>query len=280
MVAAMQHHPLAFYFTIVYGASAVALFVIGPPNLEDRPAHLALTPLVVFPLLVITVGAAGVGLSAATGARSAVVRLLLGAASWHVSPVYYLGILLPPAAIAAALLLLMFLIGPAYTPSFFPIGIAFGILAGFFEEFGWSGFAYPRMRTRFGALPGAAILGLLWGLWHLPVVDSLGAATPHGPAWPFFFGAFIVMLTALRILIAWVFASSGSLLLAQLTHASSTGFLVVLGAARVTAAQEATWYALYGLLLGLAALACWLAKAARLPETIPARAALSGQIPG
>jgi hypothetical protein len=38
-------------------------------------------------------------------------------------------------------------------------------------------------------------------------------------------------------------------LLAQLMHVSSTGSLVIFSAARVTAVQEAMWYALYGTVL-------------------------------
>lgn len=100
-------------------------------------------------------------------------------------------------------------------------------------------------RTRFGPLTGAFILGVLWGIWHLPVVDALGVASPHGPAWPAFFLAFIAVLVPLRVLIAWIYNHTESVLLAQLAHASSTGFLVVLGAPRVSPAQEALWYALY-----------------------------------
>jgi hypothetical protein len=36
-------------------------------------------------------------------------------------------------------------------------------------------------------------------------------------------------------------------------HASSTGFLVVLGASDVTPGKEAAWYALYGTFLTIAA---------------------------
>jgi membrane protease YdiL (CAAX protease family) len=65
------------------------------------------------------------------------------------------------------------------------------------------------------------------------------------------------VLTSLRLLIAWVYDRTGSLLVAQCTHASSTGFLVVLGAAHVTPAQEALWYGLYGALLGVVAAMAW-----------------------
>lgn len=51
------------------------------------------------------------------------------------------------------------------------------------------------------------------------------------------------------MLIAWIYTNTKSVLLAQLMHVSSTGSLVIFSAARVTAAQEARWYALYGTVL-------------------------------
>jgi len=252
--ALVRRHPLASYFAIAYGASALALIVIGVPTLVDAPRHFAIRSLLMFPVLVIAVGVAGIALSGVTGGRAAIAELFRRAVRWRIPAGFYASLLLPPAAILAALLLLR-LTSPAYAPNFYPAGLAYGVIAGFFEEFGWSGFAYPRMRRRFGALRGAILLGLLWGVWHLPVVDALGVATPHGRAWPYFFLAFVLALTALRVLISWIYSNSESLVLAQLMHASSTGSLVVFGATRVTPTQEATWYALYALLLGLAAFA-------------------------
>jgi hypothetical protein len=104
-----------------------------------------------------------------------------------------------------------------------------------------------------GALRAALLLGVLWGLWHFPVADSLGAASPHGRYFPEFFAAFVAMIAGLRLLIAWVYTDTGSIRIAQSLHASSTGFLVVLGAPAVSPGQEALWYAGYAAVLGLVA---------------------------
>jgi membrane protease YdiL (CAAX protease family) len=247
LLGLVRRFPLACYFALVYAVSALALVVIGPPRLSGAAAFPA-AALVMFPVMVVCVALIGVALTAATSGRAGLrdlrSRLTRLRARW------LLVVLIPPVAILAVLELFRAVAGPSFTPGFLVFGIAAGVLAGVFEEIGWTGFAYPRMRSRFGALGGALLLGLLWGVWHLPVVDSLGAASPHGMALPAFFASFVAVLVALRVLIAWVYANTGSVLHAQLLHASSTGFLVVLSAPRVTPAQEALWYLGYALVLG------------------------------
>ena len=52
-------------------------------------------------------------------------------------------------------------------------------------------------------------------------------------------------MTAVRVLIAWIYANTESVLLSQLMHASSTGSLVIFSPPGVTAGQEMLWYAVY-----------------------------------
>lgn len=111
------------------------------------------------------------------------------------------------------------------------------------------GYAFPRLCSKYSDLVSGVILGLLWGVWHLPVIDYLGTATPHSSYWIPYFLAFTAAMTAVRVLIAWVYANTKSVVLAQLMHASSTGSLVVLSPPHVTSAQEALWYAVYGVAL-------------------------------
>jgi dihydrofolate reductase len=104
---------------------------------------------------------------------------------------WYAALLVPPVLVLSVLFCLRTFASPAYAPNRFWIGVTFGLLAGFLEEIGWTGFAYPKLRQRFAVLPAAAILGLFWGLWHAPVIDFLGAASPHGKTLPAFFAAFV-----------------------------------------------------------------------------------------
>jgi uncharacterized protein len=58
-------------------------------------------------------------------------------------------------------------------------------------------------------------------------------------------------MTAMRVLIAWIYSNTNSILLSQLLHAASTGSLVIFSPARVTAAQESLWYVVYAAALWL-----------------------------
>jgi membrane protease YdiL (CAAX protease family) len=158
---------------------------------------------------------------------------------------WYFALLIPPAMVLGVLYYLKTFLSPVYAPNRFWIGLSFGVLAGILEEIGWTGFAYPKLRQRFAVLPAAAILGLFWGLWHAPVIDFLGAASPHGKALPAFFAAFVAAMAAMRVLIAWFYEHTQSVALAQLIHISSTGALVIFSPPAVAPAQEAAWYAVY-----------------------------------
>jgi CAAX protease family protein len=136
-------------------------------------------------------------------------------------------------------------------PTGFLWEVSFGIEAGFLEEIGWMGYAFPKMAREKNALGVSIALGVLWGTWHLPVIDYLGTATPHGAFWLRYFLAFAAAMTAMRVLIAWIYANTKSVAMAQLMHASSTGSLVVFSPGSVTAGQETMWYAVYAIALWL-----------------------------
>lgn len=44
------------------------------------------------------------------------------------------------------------------------------------EEFGWRGYALDRLLVRFGFFGASAILGFIWGIWHLAWYFTPGQA--------------------------------------------------------------------------------------------------------
>ena len=69
------------------------------------------------------------------------------------------------------------------------------------EEFGWRGFAHPRMVGRHGVVRGALGVGVVWGLWHLAYTITPTA----GGFDPLELGMIMTELPLYALLIAWVF---------------------------------------------------------------------------
>lgn len=186
---------------------------------------------------------------------------------WRISIRWCAVLLLSPVLVLAVLLGLAAFLSPSYAPNRFWIGIFFGVPAGFLEEIGWSGFAFPKLCLQKNALAASLILGVMWSIWHLPVIDYLGTARPHGASLLSFFLAFAAAMTAMRVIISWIYTNTTSVWLAQLMHVSSTGSLVIFSPPGVTSRQEATWYGLYAAALWLAAAAVVKLFGRRLTQT-------------
>lgn len=83
------------------------------------------------------------------------------------------------------------------------------------EEIGWRGYALPRFQQRYSDRQIAAIMGLLWSLWHLPLL--LNPASPmaelpwHGE---------VIFSLALTVIYTWLYnGTSGSLFFVTVFHA-------------------------------------------------------------
>jgi membrane protease YdiL (CAAX protease family) len=92
--------------------------------------------------------------------------------------------------------------------------MAFMLILGPVEELGWRGVALPLLQRRFAPIWAGLLLGLIWGLWHLPAFFLSG--TPQS-AWgltPFVIGSVAVSV----ILTPFFNSSKGSILLPALFH--------------------------------------------------------------
>ncbi len=93
------------------------------------------------------------------------------------------------------------------------------------EETGWRGFMLPRLQANRSALSAALLLGVVWGLWHIPMYFVPGTGQSEtisgGTSPAFAIGAFVVWTMGLSVLFTWLFNQTrGSLLVVMLFHAS------------------------------------------------------------
>ncbi|HEY6251573.1 MAG TPA: CPBP family intramembrane glutamic endopeptidase [Candidatus Angelobacter sp.] len=246
----IRRHPAASYFTLAFTISWTGALVVAAPHLLRHEPLPKMTGILMFPAMLLGPSVTGIFLTriidGSSGLRSLFSRMLAARFALR----WYAALLIPPVLVPLVLLCLERFVSSVYAPRHFFFGIAFAIPAGLLEEIGWMGYAFPKLQAGNNRLLAGILLGLLWSLWHLPVIDFLGAAAPHGAYWLPFFLAFALAMTAMRVLIAWIYANTGSVLLAQVMHVSSTGSLIIFGPA-VNAAQEALWYAVYGVALWL-----------------------------
>lgn len=119
-----------------------------------------------------------------------------------------------------------FLIGAAlggkWPTDYFPFDSVSAYLAALFfmaikgpvEEFGWRGFALPLLQRRLAPIWASLLLGVVWGLWHLPIFFLSGVPQSAWSFTPFFIGTM-----ALSVIVTPLFNQSrGSILLPALFH--------------------------------------------------------------
>ena len=97
-----------------------------------------------------------------------------------------------------------------------------GLVISFFEEIGWTGFATHELRKRHGLLATGLILGLPWGVMHLPwYAETASGALPPALEVAVIFFYFVPY----RMLMVWVYDHTQSVLLAMLMHLPLIVFL-------------------------------------------------------
>jgi membrane protease YdiL (CAAX protease family) len=98
------------------------------------------------------------------------------------------------------------------------LGLLTGLLVALCEELGWTGFATPRFLMRHGVLATGLTMGVIWGVWHLPLFA--GNAADAGQVGPVLMMAALlfVWLPPYRVLMVWVYDHTQSLLVVMLMH--------------------------------------------------------------
>jgi membrane protease YdiL (CAAX protease family) len=226
--------PLRVYlwlaFGITWGAGGVALLTGGiRSGYPLHPLHF---------LAAFGPSSAGVIMVAATEGRAGVRQLLARALPTWAGVPWYVAVLLgfPAANLAAAWLLdpdslsglpswdrLIWLVPITLVTDTGPLG----------EEFGWRGFALPRLLRRWPPLAAALILGAIWWAWHLPTffIQALSQSQLSIPL-------FLVNVLALSVLMTGLYVrTGGDVLLMILVHlmANYCGWIGIPFSAEVSA---------------------------------------------
>jgi uncharacterized protein len=149
-------------------------------------------------------------------------------------PIYFLwAMLLPLVAITASVLVSIWLGYAAAAPFSNAAGGATGHLIrvlraiaiyalisipfAFGEEFGWRGYAQGRLVREFGLLKGLLLLGIFWGVWHVPIYYFMREFPQHPIFGPFVMTPIDNILAVIPM--AWLYIKSRSIWVPTLAHA-------------------------------------------------------------
>jgi len=114
------------------------------------------------------------------------------------------------------------------------------------EEFGWRGFALPKLQNRYGPLIASLVIGIVWGTWHLPSLFAplgvLGALASSLGVFNFII-IYTLGTTANSFYMTWLYnkTNSSALIAGIVWHAAINFWApVLLSDSSLVAAQEGT----------------------------------------
>ena len=120
------------------------------------------------------------------------------------------------------------------------------------EELGWRGYLQIELNKRFFLLTSSLIVGLIWGVWHLPLWFVSGF---QGLDLLFYIVFFMVGLVSFSVIIGYIYGRGGNLLYAILLHQmlNFTGRLLEIDELFVLGGSSAV-YLVFALVIGLISL--------------------------
>jgi membrane protease YdiL (CAAX protease family) len=173
---------------------------------------------------------------------------------WRVGVRWYAVALLTAPLLMTAILYALSLTSKAFLPTLITVddmasllvgGLVVGLLVPFFEELGWTGFATAELLRRHGVLATGLLVGLVWGVWHVPLyAQTASGGVPMALYVPVM--AFSILLPY-RVLMVWVYDRTQSVLLAVLMHLSITVYpLVLLGSQAMVGGPDLIFNLVFG----------------------------------
>jgi membrane protease YdiL (CAAX protease family) len=244
--AFIKRHPLLSYFALTFSISWGGFLIAawaGTGGLSPTPEQLQTMIPYAVPAMLLGPSVAGILLTGFLYGRAGLRELLSRLLKWRVGARWYAVALLTAPLLFTVVLLALSVASPEFLPrivttsdkvSLLLMGIAVGLGAGIFEELGWTGFAMPRLRLRYGVLATGLIVGVLWGAWHF-FMNFWASGVTSGelsmaifvPTW--LLGILVGQLPAYRVLMVWVYdRTQESVLVAMLMHVSLAASTIIL----------------------------------------------------
>jgi membrane protease YdiL (CAAX protease family) len=253
MKTKLKTNALSLYFIMAYAIAWGGCLLVAALN-GFQPAAIGMAQIgIMFLFMLAGPSISGISFTAYFDGKAGLRELFLRVKNWHFNRRWAaVAILTIPILSTGVLMALSVLVSPIYRPDItlakLGFGVVAGFLAGFFEELGWTGFALPRLQSKYSALACGLILGILWAFWHI-MADFWGNRATLGIYWlPTFIIYWLMPLTAYRVLMVWVYKNSSSLPLMQIMHAFYSGTLGIVSP--TTSIEDGLlWKALFAVLL-------------------------------
>jgi len=231
--AFIKRHPVLTYFALTFAISWGGVLILGAPyGMPTTGEQFEKLWAIVFLPYFLGPSIASILLTGLVYERTGFRELLSRLLRYRVGARWYVITLLTAPLLMTPLLFTLSLISPVFLPGILTTtdkvglilsGLVIGlILGGLMEELGWTGFAVPTLRRRYGVVTTGLIVGVLWGVWHFPPKILISGALGLAPFLAVDLFTAVLNLTAWRMLMVWVYDRTESLLMAMLMHASFT----------------------------------------------------------
>jgi CAAX protease family protein len=225
-MASLKRHPLIVFFVLAYLFSWIVWGTSIAQAYGSLSFHIPQT-LAFWGLIFATYITAAI-----TGGWPAVRETFSRTYRWRVGFIWYVVAILLTIVLGLVTLGVFSLMGGTHQigmdltfQGFLVFSLTETIFMVFTEETAWRGFALPRLQNDHSALSASLILGLLWGLWHIPLFLVPGSAQQSYP-----FIGFILLILPTSIFFTWIFNHTrGSVLLAGLFHGLYDATVVYFG---------------------------------------------------
>ncbi len=132
----------------------------------------------------------------------------------QIAPMLPPDVALPPAAVVAGSLLYQGLLA----------GLTINAVFAFGEEYGWRGVLADELRP-LGNVRANLLTGVLWGLWHAPVIILLGHN--YGTEWGWGVPMMVLWTTPFAFLLTWVRERARSVVAPAILHGAYNGTIGV-----------------------------------------------------